>query len=78
MSNKRTTRGDAIIGERIKALRQSRRMSQQTLGAAIGVTFQQVQKYETGGSRIATMRLLAIADALGRPITYFVRDLEDA
>jgi transcriptional regulator with XRE-family HTH domain len=78
MSSKRATKGDAIIGGRIRALRIAKHMSQHDLGNAIGVTFQQVQKYEAGANRITTMRLLAIGSALGRPITYFVRDLEVA
>ena len=49
-------------------LRVERNLSQQRLAEAIGVTFQQVQKYESGANRIATGRLLKIAEAFKLPV----------
>jgi transcriptional regulator with XRE-family HTH domain len=59
---------DAIIGARIRARRLELDLSQETLAAAIGVTFQQIQKYERGINRVAASTLLDIADALGAPV----------
>lgn len=55
---------DAFIGNRIREIRQKAGVSQGALAAAVGVTFQQVQKYENGTNRIAVSRLLMIARAL--------------
>lgn len=47
------------------------RMSQERLGELLGITFQQIQKYEKGTNRIGAGRLINIAEALNVPITYF-------
>ncbi|KQP23769.1 hypothetical protein ASF27_13380 [Methylobacterium sp. Leaf102] len=59
------------IGHRIKSLRRSAGLSQANLGNALGVTFQQVQKYESGRSRIAADKLHQIAQTMGVDISYF-------
>ena len=56
---------DAMVGARISILRVSRGMSQATLAERIGVTFQQVQKYERGANRVGASRLAQIASGLG-------------
>jgi transcriptional regulator with XRE-family HTH domain len=56
---------DAMVGARISILRVSRGMSQATLAERIGVTFQQVQKYERGTTRVGASRLSQIASMLG-------------
>lgn len=64
-SNSRSsTKADAQIGARIRALRMDRKMSQQELGELLGVSFQQVQKYEKGVNRVSAVRLNQIATAL--------------
>jgi transcriptional regulator with XRE-family HTH domain len=55
---------DVMVGQRIKTERVLRGMSQTTLARAVGVTFQQLQKYETGANRVSASRLCHIADAL--------------
>jgi transcriptional regulator with XRE-family HTH domain len=55
---------EALIGERIRSRRIQVGMSQQELGKALGVTFQQVQKYEQGSNRVSYGGLLKIAEAL--------------
>lgn len=50
-------------------------MSQRALGEALGVSYQQVQKYERGANRIAVVTLVRAADALGAPLTYFLAGL---
>lgn len=59
---------DRIIGERIRARRLQIGMSQERLAEAIGVTFQQIQKYEKGVNRIAASRLFDVAAAIDMPI----------
>lgn len=59
------------IGHRIKSLRRSAGLSQANLGSALGVTFQQVQKYESGRSKIAADKLHQIAQTMGVDISYF-------
>src|ERR1043165_9958176 len=62
---------DVEIGRKIRALRLERGLSQSDLAKAIGLTFQQVQKYEKGTNRVSAGRLQQIADFLDVPITYF-------
>jgi transcriptional regulator with XRE-family HTH domain len=60
-----TTPWDAQVGVRVKALRVSREMSRSDLGKACGVSFQQMQKYESGVNRLSGGRLALVAEALG-------------
>jgi transcriptional regulator with XRE-family HTH domain len=62
---------DTEIGKRIRALRLERGLSQTELGSLLGITFQQIQKYEKGANRVAAGRLERIAEALDVPITFF-------
>src|ERR1700730_8584036 len=62
---------DAEIARRVRALRLQRGLSQGELGSALGVTFQQVQKYESGSNRISAGRLYRIAEVLDAPIPFF-------
>jgi transcriptional regulator with XRE-family HTH domain len=62
---------DAEIGQRVRALRLQRGLSQTELGNLIEVTFQQVQKYEKGANRISAGRLQRIAEVLGVPVAHF-------
>lgn len=72
VSNPRSaTAIDRAIGERIRARRLEIGMSQEKLADAIGVTFQQVQKYEKGVNRVAASTLFAIAQALDAKLVSF-------
>jgi transcriptional regulator with XRE-family HTH domain len=62
---------DAEIGRVVRAQREQLRLSQADLAERIGVSFQQVQKYENGSNRISIGRLTRIAEALGVPPTFF-------
>jgi transcriptional regulator with XRE-family HTH domain len=62
---------DVRIGDRIRARRVTLGMSQTDLGAAVDVTFQQIQKYERGINRVSASTMERLAGALGVPITYF-------
>jgi len=66
---------DRHIGNRIRAARIDAMMSQTALGRAIGVTFQQIQKYEKGANQVAPARMVAIARALDRPLLWFFEGL---
>jgi len=55
---------DRIVGQNVRRLRMLKSMSQEKLGDALGVTFQQVQKYEKGANRIGGSRMVQIAVAL--------------
>ncbi|MHC2106969.1 helix-turn-helix transcriptional regulator [Methylobacterium sp. WL64] len=68
---KLATDADRTIGSRIAALRAAQGLSQTVLGQAIGVSFQQVQKYEKGRNRIGAGRLQAIADTMQLPVETF-------
>jgi transcriptional regulator with XRE-family HTH domain len=67
---------DAEIGRRIRAHRVMRQMSQTKLAAAVGVTFQQIQKYEKGRNRVAPGRLQKIADAVGVSVAKFYPSMD--
>lgn len=69
---------DVEIAKRVRTLRLQRGMSQTELGGVLDVTFQQVQKYETGSNRISAGRLQQIAEVPGVPVTYFYSGLEFA
>ncbi len=62
---------DVEIGKKIKELRLIRGMSQSDLGRRIGITFQQIQKYEKGTNRVLVSRLCDLAEALSVDIPYF-------
>ncbi|MCK1387644.1 helix-turn-helix transcriptional regulator [Bradyrhizobium sp. 21] len=64
----RSTPFDAEIGERIRAQRLSRGLSQEELAGRLGITFQQLQKYEKGANRLSAGRLRDIAGALRIPM----------
>ena len=62
---------DVAVGSRIRLRRVTIGLSQEKLADAIGVTFQQVQKYEKGTNRVGASRLQAIASALSLPVSEF-------
>jgi transcriptional regulator with XRE-family HTH domain len=62
---------DLEIGQKIRAVRIAKGMSQTTLANGLGVKFQQLQKYEKGTNRVSASRLQKIAGMLNTPITFF-------
>ena len=68
---------DVYVGARLRMRRSLLGMSQEALGAALGLTFQQVQKYERGANRIGASRLYDLAHALGVGIDYFYEDISE-
>ena len=87
MDRKRSSRGrtadgspnpiDVHVGARVKMRRTLLGMSQEKLGECIGLTFQQVQKYERGMNRISASRLFDIGKVLGVPISFFFEEMDD-
>ena len=71
-ARRETNEVDRFVGERIRLYRSMVGMSQQKLAEHLGVTFQQLQKYERGENRIGAGRLLMVANALGIPITFLL------
>jgi transcriptional regulator with XRE-family HTH domain len=65
---------DKKLGEKIRTRRTAAGMSQSELGEVLGVSFQQVQKYEKGVNRVSAVRLEQIAGALDESISYFQTD----
>jgi len=68
---------DVHVGSRIRLRRTLLGMSQEKLGDAIGLTFQQVQKYERGTNRIGSSRLFQLSKVLNVPISFFFDDMPD-
>ncbi len=71
LRKRRATAEDVVIGQKLRALRLDRGLSQSALGDLVGVSFQQLQKYEKGVNRISAGRLARIAAALGVPVMAF-------
>jgi transcriptional regulator with XRE-family HTH domain len=67
---------DIELGRRIRLRRVEQQISQDELGKALGVSFQQIQKYEKGINRVGASRLQQIATALDTPVTFFYDDAD--
>ena len=68
---KRVEPVDRLVGQNIRIFRTAKGISQTVLGNSVGVTFQQIQKYENGANRVGSSRLAKIAGVLGVPISRF-------
>lgn len=68
---------DVHVGRRVRLRRRELGVSQGWLADRLGLTFQQVQKYERGSNRISASKLYQIASVLEAPITYFFEGLDD-
>jgi len=66
---------DAAVGARIRNLRLRQGLSQTDIGEHIGVTFQQIQKYESGANRVSAGRLAELAKLFGVPVTAFYSEV---
>ena len=73
----KATEIDARIGRRLRELRSEERVSQSALGEALGVSFQQIQKYEAGTDRISASRLWLAAQAFDRDLAWFFEEARD-
>ncbi|MEM8878287.1 MAG: helix-turn-helix transcriptional regulator [Pseudomonadota bacterium] len=77
MAAKKPNPIDVHVGARLRQRRVTRGVSQERLGEQLGVTFQQIQKYEKGSNRIGASRLFEIARFLDIPVGYFYEGLPD-
>jgi transcriptional regulator with XRE-family HTH domain len=73
-SGKRPNPTDVYVGSRVRMRRKMLGLSQEKLGEKLGITFQQIQKYEKGTNRVGASRLQAMATALDVPVSYFFPD----
>ncbi len=76
-NKKRPNPVDIHVGSRVRLRRNMIGMSQEKLGEQLGITFQQVQKYEKGTNRIGASRLQAISGILDVPVSFFFEDAPD-
>ncbi len=65
---------DVHVGSRIRLRRNMLGLSQEKLGESLGITFQQIQKYEKGTNRVGASRLQAISAILNVPVSFFFED----
>jgi transcriptional regulator with XRE-family HTH domain len=69
---------DLHLGKRLRRRRRLLGLTQQQLAVAVGIRFQQIQKYECGANRISAARLWQLAEALETPVAYFYDGLAEA
>lgn len=69
---------DVTVGNRVREMRIRKGLSQQALGDQVGISFQQIQKYERGTNRMGSSRLVQIADVLDVPVSSFFEGLGKA
>ena len=67
---------DKLVGQRLKTRRAIKGLSQEKLAENIGLTFQQIQKYESGANRISASRLFQFAKILNVPVNYFFATID--
>jgi len=77
MAGKKPNPVDAHVGSRVRLRRMLLGMSQERLGECMGLTFQQVQKYEKGVNRIGASRLFQISKILDVPVQFFFEEAPD-
>ncbi len=68
---------DLHVGQRLRQRRCLLGLTQQRLAGAVGIKFQQIQKYESGANRVSASRLWALAQALDTPVSYFFENLPE-
>lgn len=68
---------DVHVGQRLRQRRVLAGLSQEKLARMVGITFQQVQKYERGANRIVASRLYQLANVLDVPVSYFFEDMSE-
>lgn len=69
---------EAVVGERLRARRTALGLTQEQLGTAVGLSYQQIQKYENGSNQMTIGRLLLLAASLKVPVAYFLDGLDGA
>ncbi len=78
MSESKSPSGiDRVVGQRLRWRRRELKLTQEQLGEKLGLTFQQVQKYEKGVNRISAGRLFEVSEVLTVPVSYFFEGVEE-
>ena len=73
-STQTTAAADKALGLKVRQARNEAGLSQEQLGLHLGVTFQQIQKYEKGVNRVSSTRLVQIAQCTGKSVTWFLAE----
>jgi len=68
---------DHLVGQRIRLRRNMLGLTQEALADSLGISYQQIQKYETASNRVSAGRLFEIAAKLNTPVAYFFQGVED-
>jgi transcriptional regulator with XRE-family HTH domain len=76
MPTKKPKPTDVLVGQRVRMARLMSNMSQTELGEHIGITFQQVQKYENGTNRVSATMLMKLSDALALSVTDLLQEVD--
>jgi transcriptional regulator with XRE-family HTH domain len=74
MGSRQPTAIDVHIGHRVRMLRIAKGMNQTTVASALGISFQQIQKYENGRNRVGAGRLQELANLFSVPTTFFFQE----
>lgn len=69
---------DVAVGKQLKKRRKELKLSQTQLGDMLGITYQQIQKYESGANKVSPGRLVHLSKTLGVPLAYFFATVEEA
>lgn len=69
---------DALLGDRIRRRRRELGLSQSALGGRLGITFQQVQKYENGTNRVSATMLIKLSEALSLSVSEILDEVDPA
>lgn len=77
MSVRAATYADYLVGKRIRLARKTLKMSQRDFATSLGVTYQQIQKYEQGHDRISAGKLYIIAQLTDKPVSFFFQSIDD-
>lgn len=76
MNTNTDTSVEILIGQRLRRARKKNRHTQASLAMALGLSFQQLQKYENGSNRISVSRLVETSIALNEPVEFFICDVK--
>ncbi|PLW77933.1 helix-turn-helix domain-containing protein [Cohaesibacter celericrescens] len=76
MTPKSSNENDIYVGSRVRIARQLSNISQEKLGDQLGISFQQIQKYEKGSNRISASKLIDISRTLNVPVAWFFKGIE--
>jgi len=77
MSVRAATYADSLIGQRIRLARKTLKMSQRDFAMSLGVSYQQIQKYERGNDRVSAGKIYIIAQLTNKPVSFFFQSIDD-